>query len=222
MNVQLSARITLSLVIGLAILSVVITTVMVISTYTNAQLDSIARPAIMTGATTIVGASSSSSSTSPPSGKQFRAVLTGDNEVPPVDTEATGRVRLIANSQSTLDYHLSLSNLNGVVSGAHIHRGGVETNGPIVATLNIGGTFAGTSASTSGGGGSTMTSTSMGGTITSADLRGPLAGKQVSDLIRLIEDGNAYVNVQTDQNFNGEIRGQLKSLSSSSEAANEG
>ena len=96
----------------------------------------------------------------------------------------------------------------------HIHKGSVGTNGPVVATLNVGGAFAGALASTSdGGGGSVMTSTSVGGTITSADLKGPLAGKDVSDLIRLIEDGNAYVNVHTHQNLNGEIRGQLKSSS---------
>ena len=64
--------------------------------------------------------------------------------------------------------------------------------------MNVGGAFAGAAASSPGsGGGSVMTSTSVGGTITSADLKGPLAGKDVSDLIRLIEDGNAYVNVHT-------------------------
>ncbi|HEY6884606.1 MAG TPA: CHRD domain-containing protein, partial [Nitrososphaeraceae archaeon] len=106
-------------------------------------------------------------------------------------------------------------------------RGSVGTNGPIVADLkNIGGdsssAFAGASASASAGnGGSAMTSTSIGGTITSADLKGPLSGKQVSDLIKLIQDGKAYFNVHTDQNTNGEIRGQLKPLSSSSNTASE-
>lgn len=220
MRAQLSTRLTLSLIIGLAILSVAITTVFTTITSVNAQLDGFAGPAAVTAATI---AGPSSSSTSPLSGKQFSAVLTGDNEVPPVNTEATGRIKLIANSQeSALDYQISLSNLNGLVTGAHIHRGSVGTNGPVVATLNIGGTFAGASASTSAGGGSGMTSTSMGGTITSADLKGPLAGKQVSDLIRLIEDGKAYVNVHTHQNLNGEIRGQLKSLSPPSDVANEG
>ncbi len=76
--------------------------------------------------------------------------------------------------------------------------------------MRTGNTFAGASASTSGTGGGGSTSTSVGGTSTSADLIGPLAGKQVADLIRLIEDGKAYVNVHTHQNSNGEIRGQLK------------
>ena len=139
-------------------------------------------------AATMAGASSST--TTPVSGKQFSAILTGENEMPPVDTEATGRIKLIANpQQSALDYQISLSNLNGMVTGAHIHKGGVGTNEPIVATLKLGNTFAGALASTSGSGGSLMTYTSTGGTISSADLNGPLAGKGVSDLILLIEDG---------------------------------
>jgi hypothetical protein len=157
---------------------------------------------------------SSSSLTSPVSGKHFSAVFTGDNEVPPVNTDATGKIKLFVNpQQSTLDYQFSISDLNGVVTGAHIHKGSIGTNGPVVATLKTGNTFAGASASTSGTDGGGSTSTSVSGTITSADLKGPLAGKQVTDLIQLIEDGKAYVNVHTHQNSNGEIRGQLKSSS---------
>ena len=32
---------------------------------------------------------------------------------------------------------------------------------------------------------------------------------QISDLIKLIEDSNAYVNIQTKQYPDGEIRGQI-------------
>jgi hypothetical protein len=53
---------------------------------------------------------------------------------------------------------------------------------------------------------------SMGnGKITSADLQGPLAGKQMSDLVNIMKNGGAYVNVHTQQNQNGEIRGQISS-----------
>jgi hypothetical protein len=45
--------------------------------------------------------------------------------------------------------------------------------------------------------------------ITPGDLQGPLNGKQLSDLVKLLEDGDAYVNVHTQQNQNGEIRGQI-------------
>jgi hypothetical protein len=49
------------------------------------------------------------------------------------------------------------------------------------------------------------------GKITSSDLQGPLAGKQISDLVDLMKSGGAYVNVHTNQNQNGEIRGQIMS-----------
>jgi len=47
------------------------------------------------------------------------------------------------------------------------------------------------------------------GKITSADLQGSLAGKQMSDLVSIMKNGGAYVNVHTQQNQNGEIRGQI-------------
>jgi CHRD domain-containing protein len=214
MHVHLPASLTLSLVIiGLAIVmtSTTITTI----PSAKAQLHSSSTPPAAITAIAVVGPSSSSSSSS--SGDQFSARLTGDNEVPPVNTDATGRIRLIVNSaQDAVGYQISLSNLNGIVTGAHIHRGSAGTNGPIVANLNVHGAFASASAGGGGGGGSATTSTSTGGTVTSADLKGPLAGKQISDLIKLIEDGKAYVNVHTDQNPDGEIRGQLAPSSSPS------
>jgi hypothetical protein len=48
----------------------------------------------------------------------------------------------------------------------------------------------------------------------STDLQGPLAGKQIFDLVNIIKNGQAYVNVHTDQNQNGEIRGQIASANS--------
>jgi len=46
------------------------------------------------------------------------------------------------------------------------------------------------------------------GNISSVDLKGPLNGMQITDLTRLIEDNNAYVNVQTKQHPDGNIRGK--------------
>lgn len=155
---------------------------------------------------------------SPSSGQKFSAKMTGDKEVPPVSTDTTGTIRVEANSQQqTLDYDLTLTNLNGVITGAHIHMGKPGVNGPIVADLNapgLGGAAAASSSSSSGGG-TAMTSNSVSGTIRSTDLKGPLEGKQITDLVKLIEDGRAYTNVHTEQNPNGEIRGQLLPSSSS-------
>jgi CHRD domain len=47
------------------------------------------------------------------------------------------------------------------------------------------------------------------GSFSSNDFVGPLKGKQMSDLVLLINDGHAYVNVHTQPNPNGEIRGQI-------------
>src|ERR1041384_1114838 len=210
MQAQLSTRVTLFLILGLTSLAIVIIT----ATNANAQLDGLTGSAAVSATAAMAGSSSSSSLTSAVSGKHFSAVLTGDNEVPPVNTDATGKIKLFANpQQNMLDYQLSISDLNGVVTGAHIHKGSIGINGPVVATLKTGNTFAGASASTSGTDGGGSTSTSVSGTIICADLKGHLAGKQITDLIRLIEDGKAYVNVHTDQNSNGKIRGQLKSSS---------
>ena len=38
---------------------------------------------------------------------------------------------------------------------------------------------------------------------------GSLAGKSVSDLVSKMQSGEAYVNVHTEANPNGEIRGQI-------------
>jgi Cu/Zn superoxide dismutase len=197
-----STHLALSLIIASAILC---TAALAFGTVksTQAELEHIIRP-VTAGATATTGTASSPSSSSTSSDKEFSARLTGSKEVPPVDTDAAGRIRLAAKSQDALDYQISLSNLNGVVTGAHIHRGSTGTNGPVVANLN---------ASASAGDGSASASTSSGGTITSSDLKGPLAGKHVSDLVKLIEDG--YANVHTRQHSNGEIRGKLTSSSSS-------
>jgi CHRD domain len=156
---------------------------------------------------------------SPSSGQKFSAKMTGDKEVPPVSTDTTGTIRVEANSQrQTLDYDLTLTNLNGVITGAHIHMGKPGVNGPIVADLNapgLGGAAAASSSSSSSGEGTAMTSNSVSGTIRSTDLKGPLEGKQITDLVKLIEEGRAYTNVHTEQNPDGEIRGQLSPSSSS-------
>ena len=47
------------------------------------------------------------------------------------------------------------------------------------------------------------------GTITAANLEGPMAGKLLSTLTSGMHNEQTYVNVHTQQNPDGEIRGQI-------------
>ena len=83
------------------------------------------------------------------------------------------------------------------VTAAHIHQSGPGSNGPIIVTLYK-------TADPSPGlfGGYT-------GNITSSVFEGPLRGMQLSALVDLMSNGQAYVNVHTIKNQNGEIRDQI-------------
>jgi hypothetical protein len=48
------------------------------------------------------------------------------------------------------------------------------------------------------------------GTITADKLEGPMMGKQLSDLALAGANGTLYINIHTEQNPNGEIRGRFK------------
>ena len=129
---------------------------------------------------------------------EFAANLTGQEEVPPVDTQATAEVIFvpIAPANETIDYFLNATNLLGVTQG-HIHSGEKGVNGPVVVTLfNYNNTQDGVSEN---------------GTISSSNLEGPLQGKAVADLISAMKNSTTYVNFHTEQNPEGEIRGQLNS-----------
>lgn len=127
--------------------------------------------------------------------REFRAELSGENEAPSVSTEASGEfeMELDENGESA-DYVLSVEDIEDVTA-AHIHMGSEEENGDIVVPLSTDGLNAGESSE---------------GTFDADDLEGPLEGQEMSDLIQLIEDDEAYVNVHTGENPGGEIRGQLE------------
>lgn len=154
-------------------------------------------------------ASSSFSTASVP--LNYRAHLSGDNEVPPRETRAQGQAIVqLSRDKTQLDYRLIASNIENVVA-SHIHIGPAGVNGPVVAFLF--GAVAPGAGRTDG-----VLAT---GTITGADLVGPLAGQPLSALIDAIEAGNTYVNVHTNDGVpptntgpgdfpGGEIRGQLR------------
>ncbi|HWI62856.1 MAG TPA: CHRD domain-containing protein [Symbiobacteriaceae bacterium] len=130
----------------------------------------------------------------------FSAVLAGAMEVPPVPSLGSGTALLGFDSTlSTIRVFLTVSNLSQVTA-AHIHLGRPGQNGPIVLFLF------GPSPGINIGAPAVLTNASF----TAANLTGPLAGMPLSMLARAIFEGNAYVNVHTVANPNGEIRGQIQ------------
>jgi hypothetical protein len=140
--------------------------------------------------------------------KQGKAVLTfavhlsGDQEVPPNDSKATGQAIFhLKNGGTELHYRLIVSNIENITQ-CHIHLAPAGVNGPVAVWLYpdappamlIPGPFNGVLAK---------------GVITSGNLVGPLAGMELSDLLDHILDNNAYVNLHTSQYPAGEIRGQF-------------
>ena len=135
----------------------------------------------------------------------FAATLTGAAERPnPVNTTATGTFILEDDGSPTLDFVLTVNNLTGPVTGAHIHAIPVsgaapaDTTGGIAVNLNpIAGVTTGILAQ---------------GTITAANIQ-PLPGATVAislDSLRdLMAAGRTYVNVHTQANPAGHIRGTL-------------
>ena len=127
----------------------------------------------------------------------YLTALNGKNEVPShSDVTATGMSGFIVNSgNSKVWYQIEAEGLKGVTQ-AHIHSGKAGENGPVVATL-----FKGSK--------DTVNGALVQGSITADKLEGPLKGKSISDLVNLIDDASAYVNVHTQSFPDGEIRGQI-------------
>ena len=122
----------------------------------------------------------------------FTAELSGDNELPPVNTDANGTITIQGNNQS-LNYQLALGDMKNVTA-AYIHFGNDDENGKVVVTLLK-------SDSPSG-----LEMETLGGNFTIDDVQGPLAGFPLEQLIGF------NVNVHSTDFPLGEIRGQVGAL----------
>jgi hypothetical protein len=134
--------------------------------------------------------------------RNYTAHLSGDNENPPVMTQAQGQVIFRLNKAGDeLYYKLIAANIEDI-SMAHIHLAPPDSNGGVVAWLYpsapppvpIPGRFSGVLAE---------------GVITDADLVGDLAGMTLADLLVQFNNSRAYVNVHTAAYPGGEIRGNI-------------
>jgi len=133
----------------------------------------------------------------------FGAKLKGLEETPAVITNATGTFQATPTSTG-FNYTLTYSGLSSAALFAHIHVGQRNVAGGVVIFL-------------CGGGGKPscpVTSGSVSGTISAADVVSVpaqgIAGGDLTNVLRAIRSGVAYVNVHSTTSPAGEIRGQIR------------
>jgi hypothetical protein len=137
-------------------------------------------------------------------GLQFSAYLSGAQEVPAVETEGSGRVKVkFDKGLSSLWVNVKVRNLAGNLVGAHFHCGLPGTNGPVAFGLIAPGDL-------------TFDGQRIKGTLDNSDFTGAdctgAVGRPVSNIAALafaMEEGLIYLNVHTDFVPSGEVRGQL-------------
>ena len=115
----------------------------------------------------------------PPSGSNVQ--LSGSQEVPPVNTTATGSGILTVVMDRSMSGTVTTSGIAG--TAAHIHLGAAGANGPVIIPLNK----------------------------TADNVWSVPSGIRLNDAqYEAYKLGNLYVNVHSAANPNGEIRGQVK------------
>lgn len=129
----------------------------------------------------------------------YKAQLSGQDEVPAVETSATGEAEFTLPANGTMKYRVNVTGISNA-SAAHIHMGKAGENGDVIVDLLNAPE-------------SKDKDTAYGmifrGNITDSILTGPMKGKTLDDLAAAIESGDTYVNVHTSEHKDGEIRGQL-------------
>jgi hypothetical protein len=133
------------------------------------------------------------------SGAQFSANLTGELASPPVVTNATGTGEFtVVGDGNTMKYIIDAKNIDKVTD--------------VYVAASSGGRYADLVQLRSGvneGVSGPIDGTLVEGNFTSADFTGRLNVDQMSDLLKLIIDGNAYIRVQTTDEPLGKIVGKI-------------
>ena len=124
--------------------------------------------------------------------RAYESDLSGDNEVPPVDTDASGdAVLALSADTSSLHFRIFVDDIEDITA-AHIHLGEAGTNGPVVHWLyDMNGVNA--------PGGLFDPDHPLSGTVN-------LSTTHVMDLLA----GDYYLNVHTMEVPSGELRGQIE------------
>lgn len=132
----------------------------------------------------------------PTEGQTYTVDLSGENEVPPVETEASGEGTLRL-TEAGLQYDIRVTGIEDVTQ-AHVHEGMAGENGPILYTL------AAYTENVDGSGDGQPRSVLGENTLVIAGVVEDVDESQFDD------PSDLYVNVHTVANPGGEIRGQLQ------------
>jgi CHRD domain len=147
-------------------------------------------------------ASSSGSTSASSGGQTFGARLDSVSEVPPpnVGSATPSGTATFTRSGDTLQYRLSATGLTSPVTVAHIHLGEAGVAGPVIVPLSI-----------SPGSGE---GTAQGeGTIDASQIKGKNpdgSAMSMDDLLKAMHSGTTYVNIHTQNNKPGEVRGEIR------------
>lgn len=128
----------------------------------------------------------------------YDAPLSGQNEVPPVQSNATGLAEFTPPVNDTIKYRINITGISSA-TGAHIYSGQAGDNGEVIADL-----LTDTSKNKDVSYGMTIR-----GNLSDTSLKGPMEGKTLEDLVAAMDSGETYVNIHTAQQPDGEIRGQI-------------
>ena len=140
---------------------------------------------------------------------RYWAALNGDQQIPPVDTDARGFVGLkFSDDYTQLIYNVNLHNIHNVTDIYLYYGNDTQNASPVLDLLKKTreSNREDERASDITKDGHTTGTVNLGG-ITKKDLSGDLKGKSIPELYKLMIDGMLYVVVHTKDFPDGEIRG---------------
>jgi CHRD domain len=113
--------------------------------------------------------------------EDMKVKLTGDQEVPPVQTQASGSGTITVNDDKSVSGSITTKGIKA--TAAHIHEAPAGKNGPVAIPLEK---------------------------RSDSEFRVPAGANLTDAQYKALKAGNLYVNVHSDAHKDGEIRAQLK------------
>ena len=157
-----------------------------------------------------VGATTTAALAGDSAKRQFRANLSGYEEVPTLSTPGVGTFRAaVSRSSDEIRYELRYDALESQVLQAHIHLGARAVNGGITAFLctNLENGPAGTPACPDPP--ATVTGTITPDQVTAGAATQGIGAGEFDELVAAMRAGATYANVHSQTRPGGEIRGQI-------------